>query len=142
MTATLTTSHAPADVIDALLDIAPGDALDRIRAQRPQARSHAQQSYLALFHPAAPAVGNVSSLERHALAWWVAALHAAPEVAGFYAQGLEAAGASQDLLRTLQRAAQAAQGQGPYGHYPAGPLSAENQDGPHHVLEILSLIHI
>ena len=42
---------APAvdDVIDHLLDIQPGDALDRIRAQRAQARSHAQQS-LSLIH--------------------------------------------------------------------------------------------
>ena len=135
MTAPLPPSQAPADVIDALLDIAPGDALDQIRAQRPQARVHAQQSYLSLFHPAAPVVGNVSGSERHALAWWVAALHAAPEVADFYAQGLQTAGTSQDLLRTLERAADTARGQGPYGHYPTGPLSAENQDGPHYVLE-------
>ncbi|MEG2880054.1 MAG: CMD domain protein [Comamonas sp.] len=123
------------DVIDQLLAILPGDPLDRIRAQRPQARIHAQQSYLALFHPAAPVVGNVTALERHALAWWVATLHAAPHVAGFYAQGLQAAGAGQSLLGALEQAADCARGQGPYGRYPAGPLSVENQDGPVYALD-------
>ena len=123
------------DVIDQLLDILPGDPLDRIRAQRPQARIHAQQSYLSLFHPAAPVVGNVTALERHALAWWVATLHTAPHVAGFYARGLQAAGADPALLRALERAADTARGQGPYGHYPAGPLSVENQDGPVYALD-------
>ncbi|WP_159912798.1 CMD domain protein [Pantoea sp. 18069] len=126
---------APADVIDQLLNILPGDALDRIRAQRPQARIHAQQSYLSLFHPAAPVVGRVSALERHALAWWVATLHTAPDVAGFHAQALQAAGADQRLLRALELAADTARGQGPYGHYPAGPLSVENQGGPVYALE-------
>lgn len=123
------------DVIDQLLAILPGDPLDEIRTQRPQARIHAQQSYLALFHPAAPVVGNVTALERHALAWWVATLHTAPDVAGFYAQGLQAAGAEQPLLRALERAADTARGQGPYGHYPAGPLSVENLDGPVYALD-------
>ncbi|MEG0224556.1 MAG: CMD domain protein [Comamonas sp.] len=123
------------DVIDQLLAILPGDPLDEIRAQRPQARIHAQQSYLALFHPAAPVVGNVTALERHALAWWVATLHAAPHVAGFYAQGLQAAGAGQSLLGALEQAADCARGQGPYGRYPAGPLSVENQDGPVYALD-------
>ncbi len=123
------------DVIDQLLAILPGDPLDEIRAQRPQARIHAQQSYLSLFHPAAPVVGNVTALERHALAWWVATLHTAPDVAGFYAQGLQAAGAEQPLLRALERGADTARGQGPYGHYPAGPLSVENQDGPVYALD-------
>ncbi|MEG0002619.1 CMD domain protein [Comamonas sp.] len=123
------------DVIDQLLAILPGDPLDRIRAQRPQARIHAQQSYLALFHPTAPVVGNVTALERHALAWWVATLHAAPHVAGFYAQGLQAAGAGQSLLGALEQAADCARGQGPYGRYPAGPLSVENQDGPVYALD-------
>jgi hypothetical protein len=33
------------DVIDTLAGIAPGSPLDAVRAQRPQARLHAQASY-------------------------------------------------------------------------------------------------
>ena len=42
------------DIIDTLVGIAPGSRLDRIRAGRLQARENAQNSYLALFAPAAP----------------------------------------------------------------------------------------
>jgi hypothetical protein len=37
-----------ADVIDALVGIAPGCPLDVIRARRPEARAHAQASYRAV----------------------------------------------------------------------------------------------
>jgi uncharacterized protein YciW len=39
------------DVIDTLVGIAPGSKLDAIRAQRSEARKHAQASYDALFSP-------------------------------------------------------------------------------------------
>lgn len=40
------------DVIDELVGIAPGSALDAVRAGRQEARTHAQRSYEALFAPA------------------------------------------------------------------------------------------
>ena len=46
-------THTDTDVIDALVGIAPGSPLDAIRARRPEARTHAQASYAALFAPAA-----------------------------------------------------------------------------------------
>ena len=127
---------APAvdDVIDHLLDIQPGDALDRIRAQRAQARSHAQQSYLSLFHPAKPVVGHVSRLERQAVALFVALLHRSPDVARFYEQGLHDAAAPALLLQAIDAASQAARHTGPYGHYPEGPLTVENTDGPRYAV--------
>ncbi len=113
------------DVIDLLVGIAPGSHLDRLRAQRVQARDNAQASYLALFHPAEPV--DISLLERYAVAVFVAGLHRQPAVTAFYRAGL----AAQPSLR-LMLDAEIARGAtaGPYGHYPAGPLSAEDKDGP------------
>jgi len=107
------------DVIDQLVGIAPGSHLDAIRAQRVQARDNAQASYLALFRPAD--AGEFSLAERHAVAVFVAGLHRQPDIAAFYADGVPGAIAAE-----VARGA----AQGPYGHYPAGPLSREDSDGP------------
>ncbi len=122
------TLSPPSDVIDLLAGVQPGDAIDRLRSQRPQARLHAQQSYLALFAPAAPVPGQVDADERFAIAAFVAALHRQGDTARFYADAL----AQRDAGLAVAVAAIAAQaaGQGPYGHYPAGPLSVEDVDGP------------
>ena len=50
----------------------------------------------------------------------------------FYATALAASGASQELRRAIDTAIAAAKGQGPYGSYPAGPLSREDTIGPTH----------
>jgi CMD domain protein len=112
-----------ADVIDHLVGISPGSRLDAIRAQRVQARDNAQASFLALFRPADP--GDVTLLERHAVAVFVAGLHRQPDIAAFYAEAL-----TPPIATAI--AAEVAHGstRGPYGHYPAGPLSRENTDGP------------
>ena len=122
------TFSPPSDVIDLLAGVQPGDAVDRLRSQRPQARLHAQQSYLALFAPAAPVPGQVEPDERFAIAAFVTALHRQDDAARFYADAL----AQRDAGLAVAVAAIAAQaaGQGPYGHYPAGPLSVEDVDGP------------
>lgn len=112
-----------ADVIDQLVGIAPGSKLHAIRTQRTQARDNAQASYLALFRPADP--GEMTLAERHAIALFVAGLHRQPDISAFYAEGV-----SEPLAGAI--AAEVARGatQGPYGHYPAGPLSREDSDGP------------
>ena len=118
------------DVIDTLVGIKPGSALDAIRNRQPDARNQAQASYRALFAPEIP--GEVTATERFAVAAFVAGLHGSMETAAFYAAGLAASGASAELRRVIEAAIAAAKGQGPYGAYPTGPLSREDTTGPIH----------
>ena len=117
-----------ADVIDTLVGIAPGSALDAIRARRPEARDQAQASYRALFAPETP--GEVTAPERFAVAAFVTGLHGEAETAAFYAAGLAASGASAALRAAVDAAVAEARAKGPYGSYPAGPLSREDTAGP------------
>lgn len=116
------------DVIDSLVGIAPGSPLDAARARRPEARKHAQASYVALFGPSAPA--DVTPQERFAVATFVAGLHRQAALEDFYRSKLAASGASETLQSTVTSAIAAAAAQGPYGNYPAGPLTAEDAPGP------------
>lgn len=116
------------DVIDTLAGIAPGSPLDAIRNQRPQARVHAQASYDSLFKPVSE--DDASKLERLAIACFVAGLHGRPEMEGFYGSALAEAGASAAWPAAIAGAVGSAKVQGPYGHYPKGPLSAEDKAGP------------
>ncbi|MGE0425518.1 MAG: CMD domain protein [Reyranellaceae bacterium] len=118
------------DVIDTLVGIMPGTPLDAIRARRPEARKHAQASYAGLLVPAEP--GGVSLPERFAIAAFVAGLHGEPETAAFYAKGLTSSGASGTLAAAIAQQVDKAKAVGPYGRYPKGPLSAEDQAGPVH----------
>ena len=116
------------DVIDTLVGIAPGSSLDAIRARRPEARIHAQASYRALFAPEVP--GDVTAQERFAVGSFVTGLHGETAIAAFYAAGLAASGASAALREAVDAAIAEARAQGPYGSYPAGPLSREDTAGP------------
>jgi CMD domain protein len=116
------------DVIDILAGISPGSPLHAIRDQRPQARLHAQASYDSLFSPLSEA--DASKVERFAIACFVAGLHGRPETETFYRVGLAGAGASPELREAIAGAVATAKGKGPYGHYPKGPLSIEDQTGP------------
>lgn len=117
------------DVIDILAGIAPGSRLDRIRAGRLQARQNAQNSHAALFEPATP--GDLGLGERFAVAAFVAGLHGQPAARDFYATELAR---HADAATTAAVAAEVAAGLtgGPYGAYPAGPLSREDAAGPLH----------
>ena len=115
------------DVIDALVGIAPGSRLDAVRARRPEARAHAQATYRALFAPQAP--GNVSLQERFAVGAFVAGLHGATAIADWHAARLEESGAPAALRDALGAAVAEAAAKGPYGRYPAGPLSREDVAG-------------
>ena len=115
------------DVIDTLAGIEPGSPLDAIRNLRLQARQHAQASYDSLFEPKSEA--DATRLERIAIACFVAGLHGRPEMEAFYA-ALAEAGAPAAWKGTMAHAVASARGQGPYGHYPKGPLSAEDKAGP------------
>lgn len=115
------------DVIDHLAGIRPGSSLDRLRDQRPQARENAQKSYLALFQPEFP--GDVTALERYAVATFVAGLHRQPDIAEFYAAELQTLGSSE-IAATLEAEIARGATEGPYGRYPRGPLTVEDVEGP------------
>ncbi|MBS0518325.1 MAG: CMD domain protein [Proteobacteria bacterium] len=115
------------DVINALAGIQAGSALDKARDNRPEARKHAQASYEALFAPKEP--GTFTLAERFAVATFVAGLHGRPETKAFYEENLAAAGASVELRVAIASEVFESHTHGPYGHYPAGPLSVENSDG-------------
>jgi CMD domain protein len=117
-------SAEPKDVIDHLAGIAPGSSLDAIRARRLQARENAQKSYLSLFEPAD--FGDVAAYERHAIAAFVAGVHEEPTVAAFYLARLTD---RPELVAALKAEIEGGKTKGPYGAFPAGPLSVEDSTG-------------
>lgn len=115
------------DIIDFLAGIEPGSGLDVIRARRLQARENAQKSYIALFEPAD--FGDVAAVERYAVAAFVAGIHGEPAAAGFYAASFAKAADRSELIDALRAEIERARTEGPYGAFPAGPLSVEDKAG-------------
>jgi CMD domain protein len=115
------------DIIDTLVGIKPGSALDAIRTKRLQARENAQKSYLSLFEPID--AGDVSLLERAAVAAFVTGLHGESPVATFYREKLAATAGGAALLEAVDAEIARGKTSGPYGSFPAGPLSVENTAG-------------
>jgi CMD domain protein len=115
------------DIIDALAGIEPGSGLDGIRARRVQARENAQKSYLALFEPID--ANDFSLAERCAVAAFVAGVHGETTVAGFYLGKLAAAVDSNELVEAIKAEIERGKTSGPYGAFPAGPLSVEDTTG-------------
>ncbi|WP_199752203.1 CMD domain protein [Bradyrhizobium sp. RP6] len=115
------------DIIDTLAGIEPGSALDAIRARRLQARENAQKSYLALFEPID--ASEFSLAERAAVAAFVTGLHGESAVAAFYREKLAANANRAPLLEAIKAEIERGRTSGPYGAFPAGPLSIENKAG-------------
>jgi CMD domain protein len=115
------------DIIDTLVGIKPGSALDAIRAKRLQARENAQKSYLSLFEPID--AGDFSLLERAAVAAFVTGLHGESPVAVFYREKLAATADGARLAEAIEVEIARGKTSGPYGSFPAGPLSVENTAG-------------
>ena len=113
------------DVIDQLVGISPGSPLDAVRATRQQTCDNAQASYLALFE--AEDTTEMSLSERFAVACFVAGLHRQETELSFYAGKLEevAPGLATAIAAEIARG----RAEGPAGHYPPGPLSAEDTEG-------------
>lgn len=120
-------STETSDIIDLLAGTETGSPLDTIRGRRVRARENAQKSYLALFEPAD--IADVASLERHAVAAFVAGIHGEPNVAGFYLAKLAGLAQGPELVAALKAEIERGQTSGPYGAFPAGPLSAEDRPG-------------
>ena len=119
------------DVIDTLVGIEPGSALDAIRNRRPDARKQAQASYRALF---APEIARRASARRSVSRWPPSspACTATRRPRRSTPPAWPPAGHRAELRRAIDAAIAAAKGQGPYGSYPAGPLSREDTAGPTH----------
>jgi len=115
------------DIIDMLAGIEPGSGLDAIRARRLQARENAQKSYLSLFEPID--AGDFSLAERAAIAAFVTGLHGESPVAAFYREKLAANADGTALVEPIQIEIGRGKTSGPYGAFPAGPLSVENKAG-------------
>jgi CMD domain protein len=119
------------DVIDALVGITPGSALDQVRARRAVARTHSQESYRVMFAPDDP--GEVTLAERLAVGAYVTALHGDAGVAGHYATRLRDA-APAALAAAVEAAVAETGAKGPTGAFPPGPLAAESTPAPRFAL--------
>ena len=115
------------DIIDLLAGIGPDSSLNAIRARRLQARENAQKSYLALFEPVDFA--DVAAAERHAVAAFVAGVHGEPAAASFYLAKCTEAVDRSEPIEALKDEIERAKTGGPYGAFPAGPLSVEDKTG-------------
>jgi len=115
------------DIIDLLAGIEPGSRLDVIRARRLLAQENAQKSYAALFEPADFA--EVSGAERHAVAALVAGLHGEPAAGSFYLARLVETADRPELVELVKAEIERGRTSGPYGAFPAGPLSVEHKAG-------------
>ncbi|SDL70599.1 CMD domain protein [Microbacterium azadirachtae] len=116
------------DLIDDLVGIVPGSTLDALRAKRPVARSDAQATYDGLITTPAD-LARARSAERAALGYWVAALSRAGGLAEHYRALLD--DADPEARAAIDAALPGALTTGPYGAYPEGPLSVEDEEGLH-----------
>ncbi len=115
------------DVIDLLAGIEPGSSLDGIRDRRLQARENAQKSYVALFEPVD--FRDFAAADRYAVAAFVAGIHGEPAAANFYLAKFAKAADRSELVEALKAEIERAKTEGPYGAFPAGPLSVEDKVG-------------
>jgi len=116
------------DVIDHLVGITPGAPADALRSRRPITKEHAQKSWTALFEPVDES--QASLVERFAVAVFVTVQHGDKSIKEFYGTKLAGLENGTVILATVTALAELNAAKGPYGHYPEGPLSAENTDGP------------
>ncbi|GMA30821.1 CMD domain protein [Litorihabitans aurantiacus] len=110
------------DVLDVVLDVREGDALDVVRRSRPVAREHTQAAFRALFDPRD--AGGFSLGERAAVASFVVALHGETPLQAVYDAGLAAE--HREVVAAL---AAAARRPGPYGVFREPGLAAESDPG-------------
>lgn len=120
----LGTLHALAapDLVDALLGVREGDAIDVVRRSRPAAREHTQATLVALLDPVDD--GAFAVADRLAVATFVVALHDGSPLHAVYEADLSPS--TRALVATL--AAQAVR-PGPYGVFREPGLAGESVEG-------------
>jgi CMD domain protein len=117
------------DLVGTAAGIMPDSPLNKLRDARQETRINTEKSGRVLFDQGDE---DVSLRERLGLAFFTAALQGGKELAGIY-KGRLSAGADRPLLSALEEElslAAAPEITGPYGIFPAGPLSAEDKPGP------------
>ena len=123
-------SETEPDVIDLLAGIEKGSRLDRVRAERQQARENAQKSFQSLLAPKLP--DGMTAEERYAVAAFVAGLNRDARILAFYMNGLGGQNPSPDVVEAIKAEIAHGRANGPYGRYPQGPLTVEDKGGPVH----------
>lgn len=88
------------DVIEQLAEIAEGSAAAVLRRQKPDLVAFAQGSYDALLEPVEP--GDVSLLDRHAIAYRVGVTTGFATVAARHRGRLRELGASDDVIAAIR----------------------------------------
>lgn len=101
----------PEDLLDDILGVVQGSRVDAVRRQRPEARRHAQGAYRELLTPDDP--GNVSHVERAALALRVALREGDSALAARYRAMLDRAGAGESVMLAEDLSAEPMEGRLP-----------------------------
>lgn len=108
------------DALDDLAGIAPGSPADRLRRRKPITRDGAQATYDGLFAP--DGIADFPLADRVAVAVFVAGLHGDAGAQAFYA-------GKADIPPAVAGEIARAVTSGPFGRFPAGPLSKEDEAG-------------
>ncbi len=111
--------------MDIVTSLADADHLTELRSHRPVAVEQTQLAYDLLLNPVDESV--MDRRERWAVAAFVAILHSDEAAARHYGAGLSQI--APELSVPVQTLAKAGAATGPYGSYPAGPLSVEDLPG-------------
>ncbi|WP_203581682.1 CMD domain protein [Microbacterium hibisci] len=116
---------ATIDVVDELVGVRAGDALDALRRRRPVTREQLQASYDALFAPVDDTAFPLT--ERLLVAAFATRSTADDATARFYADAAHAADAERAAIVLAEASATATAG--PFGAYREEGLRAESTDG-------------
>jgi CMD domain protein len=120
------------DILDELVGVIPGTALDGLRRRRPQTRAQLQNSFDALFAPVEDAA--FTGEERALIAAFATALAGDDDVAEFYAR--RAVAADADRAAVVLAEARRSATEGPYGVYVESGLADESTDGPRYAPDV------
>lgn len=116
---------ATPDIVDVLVGVSEGDALDLLRRRRPVTREQLQASHDALFAPIDDS--DFALAERLLVAAFATRATADDETAAYYADAATAA--DPERAATVLAEASAAATAGPFGTYAEAGLQSESTDG-------------
>lgn len=117
----------PLDLIDYVVGIDADSWLDTLRRGREVLRDNAQKSAELLLNPLED--GEFPQTHRLAVAAFVAGLHGDMAIYRLYLDLLERSEPGKELSPVIENLSRQGRTLGPYGAYPAGPLSGEDLKG-------------